>query len=196
LEKTSKSASFQLAFTLLELLGAVVILGILAGIGFPLFVQFRDRAETVLCGSKLRGLYNGTAAYVHDNQAWPSILPSTRAEHSGGAGKEGAASFDARWVEALKPYGISEQDWYCPTQERARLRRGVAASSEKDPRPARIDYTPTLFQGGGMAPYQWPKHPWFIERGSPHGTGPQIILTNGAVVSIDEVIRNETGGQP
>ena len=168
-----------------------MILGILVGLCLPLVGHFRDRAETMKCRAKLRTLYNGTAAYVLDKQGWPDIRPVSRAQHTGGSGTEMGSPFDGAWIEALKPYGVSWQDWRCPTAERA-LHRSLGEEKSKA-LTNRIDYTPTQFGGGAMAPYEWPKHPWFIERAAHHRSGQQIILANGVVADVDELIQREMG---
>jgi prepilin-type N-terminal cleavage/methylation domain-containing protein len=189
--RTGRFCTVSSGFSLMELLAAVFVLSILAGLTLPLAGYFRDRSETFRCRAKLRTLYNGTAAYVLDNQSWPSIRPSSKAEHTGGAEVRAGSSFDARWIRALEPYGVSQQDWVCPAAQRFRLRQ-IGEEQLKN-LGMRIDYTPTIFGSGSMAPYEWPKHPWFIERGANHRSGQQIILSNGAVADIDELIQRETG---
>lgn len=174
--------SFQKGFTLLEIFASVVVIGILAGISVPIYTQFRGKAESLGCAANLRGLYGGAAAYIQDNQRWPRIAkpPTTEGQPS-----DQPNSFESQWIAALKPYGVTTKAWRCPSLEREVRRRGKPGASEH----VRIDYTPTSFGSGALAPYQWPSHPWFIERGAAHGGGPQIILTDGSVVTIEDLLR-------
>lgn len=178
-------------FSLVELLGAVMVLGILVGLCLPLVGHFRDRSETVKCRFQLKTLYHGAAGYVLEHQAWPGIRPSSKAQQIGGPGSEQGSPFDAAWIEALKPYGVTAQDWRCPAADRRR--RKELGEAEFRSMGSRIDYTPTLFGGGPMAPYEWPKHPWFIERAANHLSGQQIILSNGLVSDVNDLIRREMG---
>jgi prepilin-type N-terminal cleavage/methylation domain-containing protein len=178
-------------FSLVELLAAVMILAILVGLCLPLVGQFRDRSETVKCRAKLKTLYYGAAGYVLEHQSWPSIRPASKAQQIGADGSERGSPFDAAWIEALKPYGVTSEDWKCPAADRER--RKQLGEAQPQGIQSRIDYTPTLFGGGAMAPYEWPKHPWFIERAAYHRSGQQIILSNGLVSDVNEIIQREMG---
>lgn len=174
----------RLAFTLIELCAVVVVIGILAGVTFPVYLQFRAKAEAVSCAANMRVLYGGVSAYVQEHQAWPQIS-SARPKSDGGIASAPTQDSASRWIAALKPYGVGEYTWRCPSVERD-MRKHGKPEALKVPR---LDYTPTLFEGGPLAPYQWTTHPWFIERGSAHGSGPLIILADGTVVTVEELMR-------
>ena len=53
----------------------------------------------------------------------------------------------------------------------------------------RIDYIPTSFDTNPDSPTQWPKHPWFIERGALHAAGPNLIFADGSVSNVAELIK-------
>lgn len=180
--------NFQKGFTLLEVFASVVVIAILAGITMPLYSNFRGKAETLSCAANLRSLYSGVSSYVQDHQVWPRIS-KPRPTTTGGEDSDQPNSYESRWIAALKPYGISDKTWRCPSIEREMRKHGKPDAVKH----VRLDYTPTAFGGGALAPYQWPTHPWFIERGAAHGAGPQIILTDGSVVTVQDLMRR--GGQ-
>lgn len=178
-------------WTLIELVSVVVIVGILATIGLPLYSHVRDRAEALRCAANLKTLYAGVSSYVQDNQTWPKIRRGVRETRESGAG-EGVSSggsvvrsYEKQWVDALFPYGVTLENWHCPSMERRMKASGVrvASGSEK----IRLDYAPTQFEDGPLKPYERPGHPWFVERGAPHASGPQFILTDGSVLGAREV---------
>ena len=61
----------QCAFTLIELLIVVAIIGILAAIAVPNFLNAQTRAKVARAESDLRSLQTGMAMYRLDNNAYP-----------------------------------------------------------------------------------------------------------------------------
>ncbi|MDR1283406.1 MAG: type II secretion system GspH family protein [Opitutaceae bacterium] len=58
------------AFTLVELLTVIVIIGILAGILVPVIGMVRDRTRATVCQSNLRQIYTALMMYVDENKGW------------------------------------------------------------------------------------------------------------------------------
>ncbi len=57
------------AFTLIELMIVVAIIGVLAAIAIPGFVQYVRRSKTSEAGANLKALYTGAAAY-YEQERW------------------------------------------------------------------------------------------------------------------------------
>ena len=170
-------------FTLLELLCVLAVLSILLTLGAPLAGHFRTRAQGLKCAANLKGLGVHTAAYLGDhNNIWPQPSASDSAAPTSGQQEETAA---AQWIASLAPYGATEQTWRCPTIEAKIRTNGTPKALLKK----RLDYVPTQFSREPGAALQWPSHPWFIERTPSHGLGPMLLLANGRVVSMEDLLK-------
>lgn len=64
-----RHATNRTAFTLIELLIVVVIIGILAAIAIPKFANTKDRANETAMKSDLKNLASSMEAYFNDNQS-------------------------------------------------------------------------------------------------------------------------------
>lgn len=170
-------------FTLLEIAGVAVILAILASLGAPLLARYNARAEGLQCMANLKSLGLGVSAYVEDHKSWPQITTGRKSGMQSSPLSAEAQSNAAQWIEALAPYGISEKNWRCPTVEKQIKRQGQPEALKQK----RIDYTPTQFDTRPESPRQWPKHPWFVERGSLHPTGPNILFADGSLSTFDQI---------
>jgi len=168
-----KAERCRSGFTVLELLIAIAIIGILTVMIFPSLATVRERAEKVICISHLRSLHISLGCYLNDRDIWPQGSYSL-------VGDE-AAKF---WTDALKDYGGGDiKTWQCPT-----LRRRLTGKGSDDPNVPKIHYTPTLFDDKPMSPRSWPKQPWLIEIGDMHHSGNLIIFTDGHVGSLRDFI--------
>jgi prepilin-type N-terminal cleavage/methylation domain-containing protein len=155
------------AFTLLELLIVLAIIGILATLLLPVYGHMRERAQKVQCMANLRSLYVATEVYLQRNGSWPQIFIrnyGTREE------------FANAWIAALAPFGIQRRTWICPT-----IQELLHNPDYTRPANARIDYISTAFDDKPTTPHQWPRQPWFVEAGDVHGNGNLLIFTDGSI---------------
>ncbi len=162
------------AFTLLELLIALVIIGILTTLLIPVYGHLRERAQKVQCMANLRGLYVGTESYVQRNGSWPQIFLKNYPE---------SEDYANAWVAALEPFGVERRTWICPTIQ------GLLHDPDyNDPTKARLDYVSTGFDDKPTSPHQWPRQPWFIETGDVHGNGNLIIFADGSIAETNDIL--------
>jgi prepilin-type N-terminal cleavage/methylation domain-containing protein len=152
------------AFTLLEILAVVAILGVLVVLSFPAIEKIRPAAERVVCMNNLRNLRAAFSGYA--SEGWPQIPQEI---------KMGSLAEQRWWLEKTeKDLGLSKSVWQCPT-----IRRQFAGAPEKD-RPL-IHYLPTPFSREPHRANKSPQMPWFIEIGDAHGQGNLLVRQNGTV---------------
>lgn len=162
------------AFTLLELLIVVGIVAILAALSIPVVSSFRSRAQRVQCMGNLRNLYLGAEQFLQQNGSWPQI-PRTSATTS--------EEYAKAWINALAPFGPTAKTWICPTIQ------GLLENPDYlNPENVRIDYMPMTFDDKPATPHEWPRQPWFVERGDVHGKGNLIIFTDGSISDLSSVL--------
>ena len=63
-------------FTLIELVMIIVILGILAAVAIPKYVDMQSDAQTAAEKGVIGGIRSGIMTYYADNKSWPSALDS------------------------------------------------------------------------------------------------------------------------
>ncbi len=101
------------AFTLLETLAVVAILGVLVALSFPALEKIRPAAERVVCMNNLRNLRAAFGGYA--SEGWPQI-PSGIAL--------GSMAEQRWWLEKTeKELGLSKSAWQCPDNPAAVCRR-------------------------------------------------------------------------
>jgi prepilin-type N-terminal cleavage/methylation domain-containing protein len=164
------------AFTLMELMTVLVIIGILATMVFGAMSDLQYRADRASCVANLKTLYTGANIYVQQQGAWPQIDPQKMAD--------GNTAYAQEWITALQGSGVARNNWLCPSVQRLLHNPDVTL-----PKNIRIDYLATPFDEKAMTPYLWPKQPWFVERGSVHGDGNLLIWGNGQIVSLKEALQ-------
>jgi type II secretory pathway pseudopilin PulG len=167
---------------LLELLVVLGIVAILVGITFPVISQLRSRAQRVQCSTNLRSLFIATELYLQQNEHWPQI------EESDDDNDAATADSSGGWIAALKPFGISEKTWICPS-----VQNSLGNPDISDPNNMRADYIATPFDDKPMTPHQWPRQPWFAEVGDVHGHGNLIIFTDGSISDLKTVAAKQAG---
>lgn len=147
----------------------IVIIVILAALISPIFSNILQRARAAQCAGNLKSLYIAANGDIQDNHQWPQIRGMATS----------SAEFASAWLKELQPYGIQKQNWLCPTIK--------VETHYTDDTPFRLDYIPTPFGSNPVNPFLWPNHPWFSERGSVHGQGNLIIMTNGSIKPLNEI---------
>lgn len=163
------------AFTVIELLASIAIIAILAVTVVWISREVLAKAEAAQCIEHMKSLHTSLAAYVQDNGHWPQE-PEGLWDASGN--NDG---FEDWWLQELKPYGVTEKAWQCPTI----MRRVVNKTENRRPR---IHYTPTMFDGKAFTPFRWSTQPWLIEIGNMHGGGAMACFPDGSVRSMAEIV--------
>jgi prepilin-type N-terminal cleavage/methylation domain-containing protein len=163
------------AFTLMELVTVILIIGILLAMVLPAFSYMRSRAEGAKCAGNLRSLYVAASSYIQTNGQWPQIDPGTL----------NTPDYPDAWIKAFERFNISEQNWVCPSVQRILNNPDLTKRENR-----RIDYFATPFGDKRQMPYKFPKQPWFIERGDMHGDGQFILFPDGQVKTLREVLRD------
>ena len=162
------------AFTLVELMVTIAIIGILSTLLLPELSTLPERAGKVVCIGHLRSLHVSLGAYLNDNEIWPQCPDDA----------EGAAA-EQFWFDALKDYGGDPNIWLCPTLVR-QLGSDFATNSEAP----KMHYTPTQFDDNPMTPRKWASQPWLIEIGDMHHCGNLMIRADGAVQSLRDALQS------
>ncbi len=160
-------------FTLVELLVTIGIIGVLIALALPSFKMARDKADSVVCASRLRNLWTTFSCYLNDGQGWPQ--PPDKIEI-------GSIKEQQWWVDmSASAMGLKLKDWQCPAYSRG----AASATKEADGKqPPVISYLPTLFDDRPNTPRLWPRMPWFTEASSVHGKGLQAVMTDGSITTV------------
>lgn len=160
------------AFTLVEVLVVIFIIGILAVIVFPNISALQAKAEGVVCTGRLRNLWIAFSAPMNEGNAWPQLPTNITI---------GSVDEQKWWLEySSNSLGLTPHDWTCPTI--ARYQRTATNGHQ----PALIDYLPTLFDANPMSPKNWPRMPWFTEIQAAHGEGMLSVRADGSVCPIQD----------
>lgn len=103
------------AFTLIELLTVIAIIGILAAILIPVVGQVRDQARRASCASNLRQCGFAVNTYALDNDGrLPRFGASTQAHLIQTAGPDGF-----NFLEDMRSYVQDFEVWKCPNYPQA-----------------------------------------------------------------------------
>ena len=104
----NKLLSKKEGFTLIELMIVVAIIGILAAIAIPAFVNYVKRSKTSEAGANLKSLFTGAAAfYERENWTQGLVAPGTAAAASTHC-TVGDATPTAPWVASDSKFVV---DW-------------------------------------------------------------------------------------
>ena len=169
-----RAAGVRTGFTLLELLIVVVIIGIVATLLIPVYSQLRARAQKVQCIANLHSLYVAADVYVQQQRHWPQLFLKDYASID---------DYANAWITTLAPYGPDRKTWICPT-----IQDSLRDPDYTQPHQARLDYVSTAFDDKQTSPHQWRSQPWFVETGNVHGNGNLLILTDGSIAEMNDVL--------
>ncbi|CAN5191639.1 hypothetical protein BH20VER2_BH20VER2_11480 [soil metagenome] len=163
------------AFTLLELATVVVVVSIIAVLMIAAVAKLRQRAQRVQCTGNLRSLHVAAALAVQEEGMWPQVAISAADDAS-------AQEYARAWIDALRPHGGNEKTWICPT-----MQNELGNPDYLDGANVRVDYIGMSFDDKSTTPHNWPRHPWFLERGNMHGNGNLVIFTDGSVSDLKSI---------
>lgn len=107
------------AFTLIEILIVLTIIGILAAILFPVFSNAREAARRTTCASNLKQIGQGIAMYVQDNNRFYPVVDSYSLS---------AQQNCSMWVERIYKYVGAPGVFECPDAENGEYRTGCPAT--------------------------------------------------------------------
>ena len=102
----NKLISKKEGFTLIELMIVVAIIGILAAIAIPAFVNYVKRSKTSEAGSNLKAMFQGAAAY-YEQENWDGTLTAPGAA-AAAATHCNVGDIAAGWVASDQKYVV---DW-------------------------------------------------------------------------------------
>lgn len=153
--------------TLLEILVALMVLAVLAGILIPGFGAIKRRAEKARCIGNLRTIHAGFDGYLLDKNQWPQ-LPQGYEEWE-------ETRYFKWWIQSIEPYGVGREVWLCPSDK-------ISSDSSEPASEYHSTYAVTHFNPHQYTPYRW-QQPWAIERGNLHGKGAHILMPDGSITT-------------
>ena len=166
--------SSRSAFSLTEVLVAVGVATILAFLAVQGYSKVVASAARAKCIGNLKNLHISFAAYIQDNGHWPQ-QPDFESAYS--------EQYQNWWLETMEPYTGSREVWKCPLLKKL-------GAYDAEGRILEIHYTPTRFDARPSTPFLWQKHPWLIEVSNIHGNGPLLLMPDGSVRSLRDIVPN------
>ena len=168
-------------YTLIELMLVLALVAALAMMAWLGYLKYMHKGESVACTKKMVNMGVALAHYVSDKQEWPQEDVLNDAD-----GKPpGEDKLWNWWFEQMGPYGMTREDWFCPSDLRMKEKEkevDEAAGKDEPGTGALKDptYIPGKFGPGFYAPYDTPNQPWAIERFS-HDDGMNKLMPNGTI---------------
>lgn len=110
------------AFTMVEILVVVAIIGLLAAILFPAFNRVRASGRRTTCASNLKQIGMAINLYAQDNRFYPTL--DFNAYSNGNCGA---------WADKVFPYVKAEKIFECPSFAQGLYRSDCPAPDKSDP---------------------------------------------------------------
>lgn len=121
----------SLAFTLIELIVVIAIVGMLVVLSIPELTRAKTRAQSTVCVNNLRQVGISVLSYIADNNnTFPMIEPNENDPVYGKPINDGTDSTEVEvqpMLEALEPYGVTAAVLKCPVD----VRRSPSYFSER-----------------------------------------------------------------
>jgi prepilin-type N-terminal cleavage/methylation domain-containing protein len=174
-QRIARSQRFRFpAFTLTELLVSIAIIAILTALAIQGYSKIAASVAKGRCIGNLRNLHVSFATYIQDNGHWPQ-----QPDFSSANSKE----YQDWWLTTMDPYTQSREVWKCPLLKKYGAYGSGGSKLE-------IHYKPTRFDARPSTPYRWEKQPWLIEVSSIHGNGPLLLMPDGSIRNLTDLVPN------
>ena len=165
--RPSRVPRFSRGFTLPELLVVIAIVAMLATVALGMYRGQREKAEGVVCITKMKRLGAALAAYVVEYGTWPQEPQGDDISDE---------QLYAWWMAEMKQFNIQTQDWFSPAHLKriAEQRKSDGKSAPTDEEMGKAEdlkipsFVPTQFPYGPNEPYRY-RMPWLAESGDAGG---------------------------
>ncbi|MEI7822313.1 MAG: type II secretion system protein [Verrucomicrobiota bacterium] len=172
-----RKRSGEKGMTLLELMTVVIIISILAVMLMPIYSSVTASADEARCVANLKNLYVAASGYLQAAGSWPQVQVSLLTSDP--------KTYARSWVDALTPFGAPHKVWICPALQRT---MGYSIDAIDKDENYRIDFIATPFDENPVSPMRSSGHPWFLEKSAQHPRGNLIVLSNGSVTSMKDLV--------
>ena len=156
----------------------MVIIAILCLMAIPVYSTVKNRVAKVNCMANLKSLYVATNTYVQQYNHWPQIDPKLI--------RTNPKLYADDWITTLQPFGVGPSTWICPT-----VQASIGNPDYTKLQYERSDYIATPFDDKSYTPHKWDTQPWFAERGNVHGNGNLLIMSNGSMHELNDLISSQ-----
>ena len=152
---------------------AVTLVAVLVSLAFWGYEPVKEKAFSVICISKIKSIHSGLTASLSDNGIWPQA-PNLAPE-----------ALDEWWINTLKPYGVTQKTWICPTMKQLASANGDTTSALKS------SYVIARFDDKPNSAYKYQTQPWLIEKADFHRNGPNVCFPDGSVQSLESILNKK-----